>query len=60
MLSFYPSAAKVKEPGNGSSCELASLFDILRTLKHLHGILYQVEKLLNLFSLGEPASKAAA
>ena len=60
VLSFYPSAAKVKEPGNGSSCELASLFIILCTLKHLHGILYQVEKLLNLFSLGEPASKAAA
>ena len=32
--SFSPSAAKVKEPGNRSSCELASLFS---TLKLLHG-----------------------
>lgn len=49
VLSFYPSAAKVKEPGNGSSCELASLFIILCTLKHLHGILYRLEKILILF-----------
>ena len=49
VLPFHPSAAKVKEPGNGSSCELASLFIILCTLKHLHGILYQLEEILILF-----------